>query len=138
MTSLWNGTVPLLVAVVGLLAAVVGGLIVVARDLRNERRGRRVEHLISAYQRIIAAANRPGGEPSGYNAAFEAAVSDVMLLGQQNEVEAARQLLLALRDGSDPDLKPLLEALRTSLREELALDETPLPKPYLVRLSPRT
>ncbi|MDQ1294494.1 MAG: hypothetical protein QG608_2377 [Actinomycetota bacterium] len=135
MTSLWNGTVPL-------LAAIIGGLIVhltaAARGSRNERRGRRVEHLISAYQRIIAAAHRPGGEGAGHASAFEAAVNDVMLLGQQKEVEAAHRLLLALRDGSGTDLEPLLEALRTSLREELALDKTPLPKHYFVRMPPRT
>lgn len=127
--------VPLLSAIVG---AVVGGVIVhraaASRDARNEQRGRRVEHLISAYQRLIAVSNRNGKADPAQTASLENAISDIMLLGQETEVEAARQFIVALSQDGNADLDPLLIALRNSLRDELNLDKTAMPRPYNLRM----
>ncbi|CEP26437.1 Putative uncharacterized protein [Propionibacterium freudenreichii subsp. freudenreichii] len=136
MPPTWlNVIVPLLSAVVG---AVVGGLVVhrfaVTRDARNEQRARRIEHLISAYQRLIAAANQPEGLSADHQRGLESAVSDIMLLGQKAEVDAAREFLVAFARDGNADLDELLAELRSSLRDELNLDKTPMPKPYNLRM----
>lgn len=65
---------------------------------------------------------------------IETAISDIILLGQRAEVEAAEQF--AVRISADPEgaeLGPLLRELRASLRRELALDPTPMPRHYNLR-----
>lgn len=127
--------VPFFSAIVG---AAVGGLVVhrtaLARDARNEQRARRVEHLISAYQRLSAASNREGNLNPEQAADLEAALSEVMLLGQRTEIGAARAFMVTFATEGGAELDPLLIALRSSLSEELGLDPTPLPKPYSIRL----
>lgn len=132
--SLLSVLVPLASAILG---AVVGGLVVhrfaVVRDVRNEQRGRRVDHLISAYRRLVAASNRTGGMSEEHEHQVEEALSDIILLGQRSEVEAARDFMLEIGRSRSADLEPLMVALRSSLRSQLQLDETPLPRPYSLR-----
>ena len=83
------------------------------RDRRNAQRARRIEHLVSAYQRLIEASQRDSLTPDQAKN-VEDAVSDVLLLGQRAEVEAASAFIenWALRGSTD--MKPLLTALRAS------------------------
>jgi hypothetical protein len=104
------------------------------RDRRNAQRARRIEHLVSAYQRLIEASQRDSLTPDQAKN-VEDAVSDVLLLGQRAEVEAASAFIenWALRGSTD--MKPLLTALRASLRAELHLDSTLMPELFNLRIT---
>lgn len=135
MTGAWAVVTPLLAAVVG---ASVGGLVVhratLARERLSERRGRRLEYLVSAYRRLEDATNRSGALTGERADSFESALADVMLLGRAEEIEAARQFLLAMREDEEALLDPVLRALRRSLRRELRLEDIELPHPWNLRL----
>lgn len=126
--------------VVPLLSAIVGGLVVhlfaSVRDSRNAQRAKRIEHLVSAYQRLIDATERGGAITPSRATSVEGAVADVLLLGQKSEVEAAAALIRSWAESDVTSLRPLLDALRTSLRDELKLDSTPLPDLYNLRIIP--
>ncbi|MCG2801825.1 MAG: hypothetical protein L6311_06995 [Cellulomonas sp.] len=121
-----------------LLGAVVGGVVVHrltgARDARNAQRSSRVDHLISAYRRLVAASNRAQDMTDEQASGLESAIADIVLLGERAEVDQARKFLLRFRDEGGADTGPLLAALRSSLRRELMLEELPMPDPYMLRL----
>ena len=121
-----------------ILGAVVGGLVVhrlaLVRDITGARRTRRVEYLVEAYRVLIDAANRDGGMTPDQEARFEAAISDVVLLGEQDEIDAARTFMIEMAGPRSANLDPLIVALRLSLRAELQLAPLPLPNPYNLRI----
>ncbi|MBV9161715.1 MAG: hypothetical protein JO309_11050 [Pseudonocardiales bacterium] len=83
-----------------LLAAIVGGLVVhIAarrRDVENERRRQRVDYLVGAYRTLARAANRTlSGERAE---TFEDALSDVILLGNDEQIRLARETINVLAD----------------------------------------
>ncbi|MCA0178573.1 MAG: hypothetical protein LCH77_03010 [Actinobacteria bacterium] len=130
----WAVLVPLLSALLGAFAGgLVAHLLTRRREQENARRAQRVAYLVEAYRRLIACANRRAMTVE-QEAALEAALSDVMLLGGADEVERAREFMAAMAQGRGADLEPLIEALRVSLREEIGLAEVPLPRPYNLRI----
>jgi hypothetical protein len=120
-----------------LLGAVVGGFVVhrltLARDARNTQRALRVEHLVSSWGRLSEASNRESLSAE-HAKGLEGAISDVMLLGDRAEVDAAREFIVEFARSGRGDLERLLTALRSSLRRELNLSDDPLPAPYSVRV----
>lgn len=124
-----------------LLGAIAGGLVVhllaTWRDRRNAQRARRIEHLVSAYQRLIDASQRDSLTPEQATN-VEDAVSDILLLGQRAEVEAASAFIENWALHGSVDMKPLLTALRTSLRDELHLDSTKMPDMFNLRITPQS
>ncbi|MGV1004230.1 MAG: hypothetical protein ACOYEV_05575 [Candidatus Nanopelagicales bacterium] len=126
--------------VVALVSAIVGGLVVhlfaSVRDSRNAQRAKRIEHLVSAYQRLIDATERDGAMTPSRVTAVESALADVLLLGKKSEVEAAAEFIRTWAERGGTSLRPLLNALPTSLRDELKLDSTPLPDLYNLRITP--
>ncbi|WP_404373351.1 hypothetical protein [Kytococcus sedentarius] len=65
-------------------------------------------------------------------------MSDVVLLGQRVEVDAASALQRHWALHGEVDLTPLLIAPRSSLRDELHLDRTEMPADFTFRLSSGT
>jgi hypothetical protein len=126
--------VPLLSAVVG---ASVGGLVVhrftAVRDARNAQRSLRIEHLVSAYRRLIAVSNREALDAE-QRAALESALSDVVLLGQRAEVDEAEAFMVGFAESRLTSLDQLLLVLRSSLRSEVKLADLPMPSRYVLRL----
>lgn len=129
--------VPVLTAVAGVG---VGGFLVHRWTLRREmlgaRRAQRVDYLVEAYRRLVDGANREN-TTDVQRQNIEAALSDIMLLGESKEVEAARRFMVLMADDQGADLNPVIKALRSSLRQELGLPELPLPAPYNLRFRPR-
>jgi len=128
--------VPLLSAVVG---ASVGGLVVhrstAARDARNAQRSLRIEHLVSAYRRLVGASHRPAYDAE-LNSGLENALSDVVLLGQRAEVDEAAAFMARFAEFGEASLDQLLRDLRSSLRSELKLEVLPMPNPSILRIGP--
>lgn len=127
--------IPLVSALVG---AIAGGYVVhkfaVTRDAQSAKRSQRISYLISAYQRLINTANRSEGLSSAQKTDLESALSDVMLLGETEEVQAAGLFMENMASGNGSDLDALIRALRNSLRSELGLSELDLPNPYNLRM----
>ena len=126
--------VPLLSALTG---AIVGGVMVHRLTLRREalsaRRTQRVDFLLTAYRRLIRASNR-NRLTRDHRDDLEAAFADIMLLGGLAEIEAARSFMVEFVETGDGSLDPVIVALRKSLRDEIDLDDVPLPKPYNLRI----
>lgn len=133
----WEPLVPLVFAIVG---ALVGGLIVHRLTLRREplavRRTQRVSFLLDAYRKLIDASERDALS-SMRRDNLEAALADKMLLGGPREIEATARFQIDFVEGKSASLVPLIEALRSSLREELDLPRVDLPKRLNLRLQSR-
>jgi len=57
-----------------------------------------------------------------------------MLLGEAEEIVAARTFVVEMSKNHGAELDPLIQALRTSLRRELELGEVAMPSPYNLRI----
>ena len=129
---------PIMTLVSAVVGAVVGGFFVhkltMSRELLAARRARRTDYLISAYRRLIDAANRRTGISKEQIDGLEAALGDVMLLGEAEEIVAARTFVVEMSKNHGAELDPLIQALRTSLRRELELGEVAMPSPYNLRI----
>jgi hypothetical protein len=101
----------------------VGGLIVHfaarLRDVENVRRKQRIEYLFSAYQVLAQSAHRELVDDRAE--AFEDAISDVMLLGNDEQISLTRTLIRSFEQNRRASLDTLLLSLRTALRRELGL-----------------
>ena len=86
-----------------LVSAIIGGLIVhwlnVKREVNNARRNLRIEFLLQSYQRLINASNRGADLSSKYRDDLESALSDIVLLGKHEEIEAAYNFIKDMSKG---------------------------------------
>lgn len=134
MTGLLAVSLPLLSAAFG---AIVGGLLVHRLTLQREalgaRRTQRVDFLLSAYRRLIRASNRERLTRE-HRDDLEAAFSDIMLLGGKEEIDAASKFMVQFEETTEGSLGPVIFALRKSLRNEIGLNDVPMPRPYNLRL----
>lgn len=123
-----------------LLAAVVGGLVVHLaarrRDVANERRRQRVDYLVGAYRSLTRAAHRPLSEETAES--FEDALSDVMLLGNPEQIRLARDTIDSLAERREASMDSLLISLRNALRQELDLACDALRQVPVVRVTSGT
>lgn len=130
----WEPLIPLGSAVLG---ALVGGFVVHKLTLRREavsaRRSQRVNFLLDAYRKLIDASERENIS-SQRRDNLEGALADVMLLGGQQEIDAANRFQQDFVGGKSSSLVPVIESLRKSLRSELDLPEIALPGHFNFRL----
>ena len=85
------------------------------------RRNMRIDYLLDAYRRMERASNRPMTNSSAR--AIEEAVADVQLLGSPDQVHLANAFATPFAAKGEAVIAPLLEDLRTSLRDELLLEK---------------
>jgi hypothetical protein len=86
----------------------------------SKRRDLRTQYLLDAYRRLEGAGNRRA--PSrDEEKALESSVADIQLPGSPEQARLARQFALEFAAKGGASLNPLLEALRSELRGELAL-----------------
>lgn len=117
-------TVALFVGWAVTVAIAVGGwLVSQAQARRATRSNMRINYLLDAYRRLARSGNRP--LTSGTAQDIEAAIQDVMLLGSPSQVKLAEQFGRQFANEKGADLVPILMDLRSSLREELLLEELP-------------
>jgi hypothetical protein len=120
--------------VVTAVLAVAGWLVSQAQARRATRRNMRIQYLLDAYRRLERASNRPLTPEVA--AELEAAIGDVMLLGSERQAALAAEFSRRFAAEHVADTRPLLLALRDSLRSELLLGELP-PSVYVsLRISP--
>lgn len=120
-----------------LLAAIIGGLIVHfatrRRDAENERRKQRIDYLLKAYRTLADSAHRVMSQEQ--TESFEGALSDVVLLGNADQIRHAREIGAKLADGGEASVDDLLVSFRKALREELDLKDDGLTQVPVVRFN---
>ncbi len=120
-----------------ILGAFAGGFVVHKLTLRREavsaRRTQRVTFLLDAYRKLIDASERDTLS-SERRDNLEGALADVMLLGGQEEIQAAGRFQRDFVENKSSSLVPVIESLRKSLRSELDLPEIALPSQFNFRL----
>lgn len=129
---------PIMALVSAILGTLVGGFLVhkltKSREILAARRAIRTDYLISAYRRLISVSNRSTGMSKEQVESLESAVDDVMLLGEKDEINAARSFIVGMAEEHNASVDPLIQALRSSLRRELELGEVAMPSPYNLRI----
>lgn len=112
----------ILASLTALVAVFLAGWISRRESLDQRRSEKRIDTLIEAFRKLDQASNRRIGNDE-IGRMVESAISDVILLGNEDEVRAAIQFANEFaRDGS-ADLTKLLRVLRASLRRELDLEQ---------------
>lgn len=114
--------VPLLVTTVtAAISWIVAHRFTSARDLANKRRELRTKYLLDAYRLITNALGRPATQEN--LASIEIAISDLQLLGNQDQVARAAEYakMIGGKDLQDIDVGELIVELRNSLRDDLGL-----------------
>lgn len=120
-----------------ILGAFAGGFVVHKLTLRREavsaRRTQRVTFLLDAYRKLIDASERDTLS-SERRDNLEGALADVMLLGGQEEIQAAGRFQRDFVENRSSSLVSVIKSLRKSLRSELDLPEIALPSQFNFRL----
>lgn len=124
-------------AVSALVGAIGGGLLVHWLTLRREvvaaRRTQRVAFLLDAYRKLIDASERETLGPERRDN-LESALADIVLLGGKREIDEASKFMQAFARDGGASMTPVIDALRDSLRTELALQSVAMPKLFNLRL----
>jgi len=94
------------------------------RDIEANRRELRVKYLLETYRQLEINANRNEAESLPIvQRAFEAAVSDIQLLGSSEQIEALLEYLEKFQNNTSMGIEPVLNLLREELRDELGLEK---------------
>ena len=99
-------------------------------DIENDRRKLRTEYLLEAYRKLQNSSHRVGNEKP-YNDALESAISDIQLLGTQQQSKLAAQFSIDMAEKGVAYMDDLLLDLRNELRKELNLDPLSAPSRVL-------
>lgn len=114
---------PALAAFVAILGWGVSHYLSVSKDQKAKRRDMRIQFLLEAYRRLEAAANRPESGKEEQDR-FESALADIQLLGTKTQIEELMRFLEQWNSSEgNASINPLLEVIRTHLREELGLEK---------------
>ncbi|PPG67978.1 hypothetical protein C5C16_08380 [Rathayibacter rathayi] len=112
-----------------LVGSLVGHLLTKSREQESQRRTLRIQYLIQAYHSIANAVDREAVTREQIQAA-EDAVIDIVLLGKCEEIRAVETIQnTGNKEGFR--LKPVMDALRDSLRKELRLPPVETKAVYL-------
>lgn len=114
---------PSLAAFVAIIGWGVSHYLSARKDQKVKQRDMRVQFLLEAYRRLEAAANRPESGKEEQDR-FESALADIQLLGTKTQIEELMRFLGQWNSSEgNASINPLLELLRTHLREELGLEK---------------
>lgn len=91
------------------------------RDRKAKLRDLRTEYLLATYRRLENASNRPVSSPEDARA-IESAVADVFLMGNAEQIEAAKKFCEGVQNDGGASVLPLIKLLRNDLRMELGLE----------------
>lgn len=117
--------------IVSAVATLIGAAVVVfgwhkshqltsERDQLNKRRDLRLTMMLDAYRALANSAQRPFVGDAALEA--EKALESIQLLGTPKQIEIAQRLMKDFAEHQGIDWHPLLVELRTSLREDIALE----------------
>jgi hypothetical protein len=116
-----------------LLAPLIGAVVVVygwrkshqlaaERDQRNKRRELRLSAMLDAYRALASSVHRPDSDFGNAIVEVEKALQSIQLLGTPAQIALVQRLLQEFGRNGTTDFEPVLLELRTSLREDLALE----------------
>ena len=89
------------------------------RDYSNHKRKMQTEFLVSAFQYLANASNRPPKPGAEHLKDMEKAFADIQLFGPKNQVQLVEDCFNEFAQNNSVLLDPLLNALRRDLRSEL-------------------
>lgn len=115
------------------IAAVLTHRLTSRRDQTNRRNDLRIQYLLTAYRTVADTSHRdlkPGSENAR---AFEQGLTDIQLLGSNEQAEMAVAVGKALAKNGEAMMDDLLLSLRDDLREELKLEPLARP-PFHIRV----
>ncbi len=92
------------------------------RQRENRQETERLRSLVIAYRSLAGSFTPATGD---HRLQLEEALADIVLFGDLRQVELAAGCAAALVRGEPVDTQPLVEALRTDLREQLGLAPIP-------------
>ena len=118
---------PLIGPALAALVAIIGWGVVhrlsITKDRNAKQRDMRIQFLLEAYRRLESAANRPEAGKEERDQ-FESALADIQLLGTKQQIEELMRFLGEWNSTrGSASINPLLELLRSHLREELSLEK---------------
>lgn len=119
-------TVALTALITGGITGVIVHLLTARRDEINRQREERITYRIGAYRALAATVNREA-LTSEQSRAIEGAVDDILLFGNQKEVDAVTRFMSELAKEQNADLDEVLDVLRANLRAELKESKAPIP-----------
>ena len=118
----WKYIIPICTAIAGLVG---GHFFADRRENLKRKREIRIEYLVSAYRKLEKGATPTSKEYS--SGEFEAAISDIQLFGNHEQVILAHKFCQAAANGDGSLLQKLLENIREELRKELGVKQSKLP-----------
>lgn len=92
------------------------------RQRENRQETERLKSLVAAYRSLAGSFSPATGQ---HKSQMEEALSDVVLFGSISQVEMAATCAMALTRGEAVDYQPLVESLRSNLRNQLGLEAIP-------------
>lgn len=116
----WNIVVPILIALAGWYVVNKQNA---QRDRENKLRDITTQYLIDAYRNLSDASMRPPQPGSIYYRKIESAISDIQLFGSEKQIEQANTMIDEYSKSGLINLDPILNDLRSQLREELGLPQ---------------
>ncbi len=100
------------------------------RDARSKRIELRFKYLLDAHRAISSTAHRPESElTDSQRLAFETAVEDIQLLGNDLQLQRLSEVL----DSTEKDFNKVLIAIRKELRGKIGLNENNIVSFYRIR-----
>lgn len=115
------------------IAAVLAHRLTSHRDQTNRRNDLRIQYLLSAYRAVADASHRDLDPGSAHVRTFEQGLTDIQLLGSQEQAEMAVVIAKTLAEAGEALMDDLLLSLRDDLRDELRLEALPRP-PFHMRI----
>lgn len=93
------------------------------RERVSHNRKIQTEFLIKAFQDLANAANRPPAPDSQHFRDMESAVADIQLFGSKSQIQLADSFAREFSEKQVAPLDPLLNSLRSDLRNELGYEQ---------------
>ncbi|MCP5079991.1 MAG: hypothetical protein GY951_18340 [Psychromonas sp.] len=90
---------------------------------KNKLRDIRTEYLITTYQKLANASQRPPTEDSPYFSDMESVIADIQLFGSRAQITKINTAIAEFKKTNNLELDPILNDLRNSLRKELQLSD---------------
>lgn len=116
---------PIFLAFFAILVSVIGWGVVhhntLEREIEKNKRDLSTQYLIESYRVLADDIAKRGDLTDARKSAFEKALTDIQLLGSEEQISMANKCAMDIANGRGGDITPLIESLRKDLRKLLCL-----------------